>query len=204
MINKYEVVEKTKEDALEELKIITEKELNELYFSEQEVESGSIIKKKKYKINAVKKEEVIEYIKNYFNHLSYFSNINIKSEVRENEDIISVILVSNNNPVLIGKDGKNLNSIQMMLRTALTNQTGQNIKINIDAANYKNKKLKYLERDIKNIIREIKSTKEDATLDPMNSFERRFVHNLVSEHEDLMSESTGAGKERKITIKYKG
>ncbi len=202
MIKKYNLVEKTKEEAINELEKQTGKKIEDFYYKDYEIEIGTILKKKKHTVEAVSKEEVIKFIKDFFNHLAYFSNINIKSEVKEKDEIISVILVSNNNPVLIGKDGKNLNAIQTILRTSLTNQTNQNIKVNVDAANYKNKKLKYLERDIKNIIKEIQNTKESATLDPMNSFERRFVHSIVSEYENLSSESSGAGKERKITIKY--
>ena len=37
----------------------------------------------------------------------------------------------------------------------------------------------------------------------MNSYERRFIHNLISEYDDLQTESIGEGKDRRITIKYK-
>lgn len=202
MINKYNVIEKTKEDAENKILEQTETTLENLYVKVNKIETGSLIKKTKYEMEAIKKEDVKNYIKDYFNHLSYFSNIQIKSEIRESEDLYSILLMSNNNPILIGKEGRNLNSIQLLLRNSLQAQTGFNIKVNVDASNYKSKKLKYLERDIKKIIDDVLKTKEDVKLDPMNSYERRFIHNLVSNHENLKSESEGTGKERRVTIKY--
>ena len=55
----------------------------------------------------------------------------------------------------------------------------------------------------KKIINEVQSTKITAALDPMNSYERRFVHNLVSEYKNLTTESIGEGRDRRVTIKYK-
>ena len=57
--------------------------------------------------------------------------------------------------------------------------------------------------DFSKIIKEVKSTKITAALDPMNSYERRFVHNLVSEYKNLTTESIGEGRDRRVTIKYK-
>lgn len=39
-------------------------------------------------------------------------------------------------------------------------------------------------------------------LDEMNSYERRIVHNLVSENEFLSTESVGEEPKRAVVIKY--
>ena len=63
----------------------------------------------------------------------------------------------------------------------------------------------YVSGDItkEQFIKEVQSTKITAALDPMNSYERRFVHNLVSEYKNLTTESIGEGRDRRVTIKYK-
>ena len=48
-------------------------------------------------------------------------NLDLNLEVMEDENIFDVTMVSNNNPILIGKDGKNLNSIQQLIRQSLKN-----------------------------------------------------------------------------------
>ena len=131
-------------------------------------------------------------------------NLDIKIEVRESDDIFSVTMVSNNNPILIGKDGRTINSLQLLMRQSLQNQTGMAIKVNLDASNYKAKKVKKFEFEIKNIVREVQKTKTDAKLDPMNSYQRRIVHALISNFSNVETESVGEEPNRCVVIKYVG
>ena len=88
-----------------------------------------------------------------------------------------MILVSNNNPILIGKEGKNIEALQILLRNTIKNQTGIDIKINVDASNYKKKKEENFEKEIKKVIKEVLESHIEVKLDPMNSYNRRIVHN---------------------------
>ena len=45
-------------------------------------------------------------------------------------------------------------------------------------------------------------TKVDVSLDPMNSYERRYIHNIVDGYKNVTTESEGEGKDRHIVIKY--
>jgi spoIIIJ-associated protein len=198
----YEVEGKTKEEAIDKILEKTNSNEMDLYLSFGETEA-KFLKAKKVVVKAVKKYDAIKFVKEYINKLGTLMNLDIKSEVNEKEEVINAILVSDNTPILIGKDGRTLNSLQMLIRQALTNKTGVNIKLNMDVSNYKAKKLKNLEYDIKKIVKEVLDTHEAVTLDHMNSYERRFVHNLVSTYPELSSISTGEGAERKITINYK-
>ena len=79
---------------------------------------------------------------------------------------------------------------------------GQVIHINVDIANYKEQKLKNLESQIEEIAKEVLSSKIDAILDPMSSYERRKVHTIISTMDHLKTESVGEGNERHIVIHY--
>ena len=46
--------------------------------------------------------------------------------------------------------------------------------------------------------------KSPVELEPMNAYERRIVHDFVSKHGDINSESTGVGKSRRVVLSYKG
>ena len=131
-------------------------------------------------------------------------NIHIETEILESNDSFNVTLISNNNSILIGKNGKTLTSLQILVRQSIRSKINLNVKLNLDISNYKIKKLKNIERLVRGIAKEVEETKIDVSLDSMNSYERRFVHNLVNtEYEKLTTESTGEGKDRHITIKYK-
>lgn len=153
-------------------------------------------------VDIIKKEDVINYIKEYINNVALSMKLDIKLEVRESEDVFNVTMISNNNSILIGKDGRTLNSLQILIRQSIQNETGFNVKINLDASNYRAKKIKYFEYDIKNIVREVQKTKLDIKLDPMNSYQRRIVHSLVSNYDNIETESVGEEPNRCVVIKY--
>ncbi len=158
----------------------------------------------KYKIEVVKKEDIIKYIKDYFKELISKMNLDGNFEVREDENIFNVTIVSNNNPILIGKDGKNLNSMQFLIRQSLNKLTGMDVKVNLDVSNYRAKRIKNFEYQIKNIVREVQKTKTDTKLDPMNSFQRRIIHSLLSDFSNVTTESVGEEPNRCVVIKYIG
>ena len=158
----------------------------------------------KFWIEAVKKEDIISFIKEYLKNVVEKMNLELNLEVREDENIFNVTMVSNNNPILIGKDGKNLNSLQFILRQSLKNLTGLDIKVNLDTSNYRAKKIKNFEYQIKNIVREVQKTKTDTKLDPMNSYQRRIVHALLSDFSNVTTESVGEEPNRCVVIKYIG
>ena len=185
-------------DALTELKVTRD----DVYFK-QTTEEGKLFKAKKYIIEIIKKEDVINYIKKYINEFANKFGVKINSEVRETDGIINVMLVTENNALLIGKDGKNIDAIQILLRQAVCNQTNQNIKVLVDISGYKNKKNKNLEFEIKKICKEVLNTKVEVKLDPMNSYQRRIVHTVVSEFPNLKSESIGEAPNRYTVISYK-
>ncbi len=158
----------------------------------------------KYWIEVVKKEDIISFIKEYLNQVVTKMNLELNLEVREEDNVFNVTMVSSNNPILIGKDGKNLNALQFLLRQTLNKQTGMDIKVNLDASNYRAKKIKNFEYQIKNIVREVQKTKIDTKLDPMNSYQRRLVHSLLSNFSNVTTESVGEEPNRCVVIKYIG
>jgi len=46
--------------------------------------------------------------------------------------------------------------------------------------------------------------KSNIEVDPMSAFERRIVHEFLSDAEDLETESVGSGRDRRVVIKYVG
>ena len=89
-----------------------------------------------------------------------------------------------------------------MARQVVRNMTNFNIKINLDISNYREKKEKFFESDIKKIINEVLSSKTDTKLDPMNSYQRRLVHNVANNYYNIETESVGEEPNRCVTIKY--
>ena len=195
MINVYNFEDKTEENCrmkcLEELDVYDDEIITRDY-----EEDGT------YHMEVIKVDDIKSYVKEYLTTL--LSKMNIKSNVIVDVDdkIFTVKIKSNDNRVLIGKDGKNLSAIQFMIRQVVRNITKFNIKINLDISNYREKKEKFFESDIKKIINEVLSSKTDTKLDPMNSYQRRLVHNVANNYYNIETESIGEEPNRCVTIKY--
>lgn len=201
MIEKYKYNGKNLEEALNNCYEELNCNENNIYYIEKEIEA-KLFKAKRIEIEVIKKEDVIIYLKNFIETISKYMNLEINYEIKEDENYFNILLVSDNNALLIGKDGKNLNALQIILRQAIKNIGNYNIKVSLDASNYRAKKINNLEREIKKIAREVLKTKIDAKLDPMNSYQRRIIHKLISEYENLETESIGETPNRYIIIKY--
>ena len=199
-IKKYEA--KTKEEALNEALKELNAEEKDLFLKSEFIE-GKLFKSSKYIVSVIKKDDIKKYIEEFFKELGKFMNINIESEIIETDNVFNVVLVSDNNSILIGKEGKTLNALQTLIRQAIKNNTTLMIKLNLDVSNYKVKKLKNIERLVKGIAADVEASGITVSLDPMNSYERRLVHTIISEYPKLVTESIGEGKERHVTIKLK-
>lgn len=176
--------------------------LDELDVYNNEILTKEYEENDKYNMEVVKKEEIKEFIKSYLKEVTKNMGLDTKIEINEEEDVFNVRMFSNNNPILIGKEGRTLTSLQNLIRQSLSNKIKFNVKVNLDASNYKVKKEKFFERDIKNIINEVMKTKDEIKLDPMNSYKRRIVHNIASEYYNIESESFGEDPERYVVIRY--
>ena len=176
--------------------------LDELDVYNNEILTKEYEENDKFQMEVVKKEDVKEYIREFLTKVTTEMGVSAKIEINEEEDVFSVKMFSDNNPILIGKDGRTLKSLQVLLRQALSNQIKFNIKINLDASNYKVKKEKFFEKDIKNIINDVMKSKDEVKLDPMNSYKRRIVHSIASEYYNIETESFGEEPERYVVIRY--
>ena len=74
-------------------------------------------------------------------------------------------------------------------------------KFVLDVSNYKKHKEKRLMLLAKNIAKEVLKTGVEVNLDPMNSYERRIVHNTLSNFKNIVTESSGEEPNRYVVIK---
>ena len=73
----------------------------------------------------------------------------------------------------------------------------------IDINNYQKEKIERIKTMAYMMAERARFFKSKVELEPMNSFERRIVHEFVSKQSDLISESTGIGSSRRVVLVYK-
>ena len=187
---------------------VKSKAINELNVSEEDMiikilEEKQGLLKKSIKIEVITVLDIISYIKEVLNTITSIMNININLEVRRRENNIEIKIFSDQNPILIGRDGKTLDSLQNIIRQIVEKQIDNKFRIMLDIENYRDKKISNLERTAKRIAREVKMTKVEAKLEPMNSYERRIIHNALSKNKFVYTESVGEEPNRCVVIKLK-
>ena len=200
-MNKYYYEGKTKEAAIElalqELKISDE----DLVINNIEEKSGLL--KKSVKIEVLNVNEVISFIKDTISEITKNMGAEANLEVRRRENNISVTIFSDNNSILIGKNGKNVAALQLPIRQMVNSKLNTPLGIIIDVGNYKEKRAKNIEYLAKKLAREAYKTKTEVTMDSMNSYERRIVHEALAEDKYVYTESIGEEPNRKVVIKIK-
>lgn len=200
-MEKYKFTAKTKEAAKEQALYELKTEENNIIYETKEVKSGLF--GKKIEMEVIKKEDIIELIKENLLNITSKMGIDAKVEVKNREDSLNIIIYCDQNALLIGKQGKNLQALNIILKQIVLQEVGQPFKFNLDVGEYKLKRQKELERLAKRTAREVAKTKIEATLDSMNSYERRIVHNALNDWRDVYTESTGEEPNRCVVIKPK-
>ena len=176
--------------------------LEELDVYNNEILTKEFEEENKYIMEVVKKDDVKNFIKEYLTKVTTEMGLETKFEINEEDEVFNVKMFSNNDPILIGKDGRTLTSLQNLIRQTLSKKIAFNVKVNLDASNYKAKKERFFEKDIKNIINDVMKSKDEIKLDPMNSYKRRIVHSIASEYYNIETESFGEEPERYVVIRY--
>lgn len=191
--NKEELIN----NALKELNAST----NEVYYSVKEEVSGGLFKSKKYQLTISLKDEVAEYVKLYLKEITNLMGLNVEFEIQKRENYIKVNMISDNNSILIGKKGRTMSSLQTLLRNSLQNKLGTKINVILDANEYKEKQQKNIERLAVKLAREVRKTKVEVKMDSMNSYERRLVHNALTNFKGVTTISEGEEPNRYVIIK---
>lgn len=199
-MEKHTYVGKTEEEALEE----AYKDLNvtneDIMFSSNE-QKGGLFKSKKVEIEVIKKSDIHDFIKETIVKITKDMGFDVNTEVKVRDDILNITLFSDKNNLLIGRDGKNMAALTTVVRQIIFNELGYYYKFNLDVGEYKLKQQKNLERMAHKLAREVAKTKVDAKLDPMNSYERRIIHNTLNDDRYVYTESFGEEPNRYVVIK---
>lgn len=109
------------------------------------------------------------------------------------------------NGYLIGKNARNLISLQILVSTVVNNYyEGEDLKIVfVDVGGYKRRREKNLENMAVEFGKQVARTKQKLQLDYLNAYERKIVHNKLSTWKDVKTYSVGEEPNRFLIIEPK-
>lgn len=106
--------------------------------------------------------------------------------------------------VVIGKEGKTLESIQYIITLIVSRHFDNPISVMSDTQNYWRKLEDKINNEIEKAVSMLKRTKRSYRFRPMSAQMRRYIHRFLADNADVSTVSEGEGKWRKIVLKLQG
>ena len=168
--------------------------------------SENILDKETQEEKLAHKQEMINktmaMAKEWLEGLIYAYNINATVEITARENDIYANITGENLGVLIGYHGEAMESIQHLLNTYLYGKLKGAKRVFVDVSGYREKRNGDLRTLANKIASKVLESKRSYRLDPMNSFERRIIHEELSKTSHILTHSEGVDPNRYLIIEY--
>lgn len=129
--------------------------------------------------------------------------LNLDAEVEQDVqgDIVFIRIDSDEgSSILIGRQGQTLDALQYLI-TRMCMRVGREAPmIVVDVANYRRRQFDKLKRLAKRAIDRARETGNEIELDPMPAIERKYLHYILRDEEDIRTFSRGEEPERSLVI----
>lgn len=145
----------------------------------------------------------IAFAKKFLEDILAFYEVNSDVDATTSDEIIELSVPSTeHNSILIGRNAETLRAMQYLLSTVLRNNNASLYRVNIDIAGYKKQRAEKLAVEAKEWIETVIRT-GDSYVASLNAADRRIVHQVATEYQEVQTFSEGEGRERKIIIAQK-
>lgn len=124
-------------------------------------------------------------------------------EYEGDEGELILDITGNDLSILIGRYGRTLEAMQILLSSINLRKLGFRYPVVVDVEGYKSRQREKIENIARSMARKAVSQNRDISMRPMSPYERRLVHMVLKENPDVFTESEGEGNERHIVIKLK-
>ena len=103
--------------------------------------------------------------------------------------------------VLIGRRGQTLDALQEVTRTAVQRRLRSRVRLLVDVEGYRSRRRDSLTEYARSMARRAMERGTEIELEPMNAYERKLVHDAVTEIEGASSYSEGEEPNRKVIVR---
>ena len=202
-MEKQKFIGKTYEEAVNNAMISLQENEENLIIKKLSEEKGGLFKASKVEIEVIEKRNILPEIKNYIVNILKLSGFTVNIEVKNKETIPTLTIYSDNDSLIISRNGKNLQALSIITNQYIQKLIGKSYKFILDVNSYKEKRDEHLENLARKIAREVAKTKIEVKMDSMNSYERRVIHNALTNNKKVYTESVGEEPNRCVVVKPK-
>lgn len=152
--------------------------------------------------NPVKKGK--DFLENFLKEANIYGFVERK--MRDNVVEYS-ITTDDANAILIGYNAQTLNALQfitsLIVNQYFDRETETGLIVKVDVGDYRKSRDEKLEKLAVRVGREVAKTKIPVKLRPMNAYERKVIHNKLSDWRDVQTHSEGVEPKRYIVVEPK-
>jgi spoIIIJ-associated protein len=119
------------------------------------------------------------------------------------DKVTLLIEAGDDSSILIGKRGKNLNSLQYIVNRICGRQDENTRPVIIDIEDYRQRRRDSLEAMARRLAAKARSSRREVETEPLSASDRRLVHMALKEEGDMVTQSRGEGPFKNVVIKPK-
>lgn len=194
-------VGKTKEEAINNALIDLNAKEDEVVIIEKEIKKS--IFNKKTEIEVITKSDLNKEIKDFLYKIVKDMGFNCNIETKKRDDQLIYNIITSTSSVLIGKNGRTIEALQILALQMISTKYNTFYRFTVDVNDYKQKRKQRLEKLAKYTAKDVAKSKQSVSLEPMNSYERRIIHNALTNSTDVITISEGEEPNRYVIIKTK-
>jgi len=117
---------------------------------------------------------------------------------------LGIKIDSSHSSILIGKKGKNLDALQLLLNIYAGRAGRDDVRVILDTENYRIRREESLVRLAYNVAEKVRESRTSILLEPMNPFDRWLIHTTLNDIGDVETKSEGEGLYKQVRVFYRG
>lgn len=121
--------------------------------------------------------------------------------VAEDNGSANVVLETEDTGLVIGYHGEVLDAMQLLSSLMIAKKLDKFVRVSLEVGDYKKNRSSYLEKLAMQTKEKVLSENQEYSLPQLKSWERRIVHMLFQEDQEVESESVGEGRDRVLVIR---
>jgi len=146
-------------------------------------------------------EKMVEFTSGLIERMGYPGKVIILFREKQK---LGIKIDSSHSSILIGKKGKNLDALQMLLNIYAGRLGREDTRIILDTENYRIRREESLVRLAYNVAEKVRENKGSVLLEPMNPFDRWLIHTTLNDIGDIETKSEGDGLYKQVRVYYRG
>jgi len=145
--------------------------------------------------------KITEFTATLIKRMGYPGKVSI--QFREKRKL-GIKIDSEHSSILIGKKGKNLDALQLLINIYAGRLGREDLRVILDTENYRIRREETLVRLAYNVAEKVRENRGSILLEPMNPFDRWLIHTTLNDINDVETKSEGEGLYKQVRVYFRG